>query len=50
MWGNLSGHPLKGCLSRAKTFPMQEKEVFKALPFPGDSGDVLALVLYRKYG
>jgi hypothetical protein len=27
------GHPLKGCLSRAKTFPMQEKEVFQALPF-----------------
>jgi hypothetical protein len=30
---NLMVHSLKDCPSRAKTFPMQEKEVFQALPF-----------------
>jgi hypothetical protein len=26
--GRIRGHPLKGCLSRAKTIPMQEKVFF----------------------
>jgi hypothetical protein len=26
--GGIWGHPLKGCLSKAKTVPMQEKDFF----------------------